>query len=220
MSGAGRYRVVVVDDSPLVRSALISLLESGDDIDVVGEAGDGRHAVEVVQKVRPDVVLLDIRMPLVDGVTAAKTLSETSRVVMLTHSDDPGIVMSAIRNGAAGYLVHGMFTDEELRAAVRETVRSRANPLSPAAATALVESARTTPASGMTGHRAQYDLSARETEVMDLISKGYANHEIAGRLFLTEKTVKNHINHIFAKLGVEHRTAAVARWLGTEPERD
>jgi DNA-binding NarL/FixJ family response regulator len=137
---------------------------------------------------------------------------------MLTHADDPGVVMSAIRNGAAGYLVHGMFTDEELRAAVRETVRSRANPLSPAAATALVESARTTSASGVTAHRARYDLSARETEVMDLISKGYANHEIAGRLFLTEKTVKNHINHIFAKLGVEHRTAAVARWLGTEPE--
>jgi DNA-binding NarL/FixJ family response regulator len=217
MSAAGRYRVVVVDDSSLVRSALISLLEAGDDIDVVGEAGNGRHAVEVVQQVRPDVVLLDIRMPLVDGVTAAKTLSETSRVVMLTHSDDPGVVMSAIRNGAAGYLVHGMFTDEELRAAVRETVRSRANPLSPAAATALVESART-PANDMSGHRARYDLSARETEVMDLISKGYANYEIAGRLFLTEKTVKNHINHIFAKLGVEHRTAAVARWLGTEPE--
>lgn len=245
----GIPRVVVVDDNVVVRSGLVSLLE-GAGIEVIGEAGDGRTAIEVSERLAPDVVLLDVQMPLVDGVTAAETLSRTTRVIMLTYTDDPQVVRAAIGNGAAGYLVHGSFTAAELTAAVHGAVRG-ANPLSEVAVSALVGALRDVsdrgvdaasppdpgpeaagepaadaerpsdgvPTSDAEERRiARFGLSARELDVMRLIVQGRSNGEIAGRLFLAEKTVKNHVNRIYAKLGVTSRAAAIAQWMGTARE--
>ncbi|MEW2352520.1 response regulator transcription factor [Spirillospora sp. NPDC029432] len=213
-------RVVVADDNPVVRSGLVALLESTGEVTVVAEAGDGRRAIELTERHRPDAVLLDVRMPLLDGVTAAESLSKLTKVLMLTYTDDPEVIRSAVRNGASGYLVHGSFTAEELAAAVRSVATGSQNPLSPVAVTALMSAVRggAQLVAGPRQERRDYGLSARETEVMDLIAQGLANREIAGRLFLTEKTVKNHVNRIFAKLATENRAAAIARWLGTESE--
>lgn len=211
--------VLVVDDNPVVRSGLISLLEASGRVEVVGEAGDGRRAVELAERVRPDLVLLDVRMPLVDGVEAAAPLSKITRVLMLTYTDDPDTVRSSIRNGACGYLVHGTFSAEELGQAVRDAV-SGANPLSPTAVSAVMEAVRgglSEPAANPAAVRATRGLSAREAEVMDLIAQGHSNGEIARELFLSEKTVKNHVNRVYAKLGVDSRGAAIAQWLGTAP---
>lgn len=215
-------RVMVVDDNPVVRSGLVSLLEAGG-IEVAAEAENGQRAVELVTHVKPDLVLLDVRMPLVDGVTAAELLSKHTRVLMLTYTDEPDVIRRAIGNGASGYLVHGTFTPEELYAAVRDVARG-ANPLSPVAASALVGAvqrdgaAAAKPAGADVGSRPardEFGLSVREGEVMDLIAQGRSNGEIAAELFVAEKTVKNHVNRIYAKLGVASRGAAIARWLGT-----
>jgi DNA-binding NarL/FixJ family response regulator len=222
MSGGVRHRVMVVDDNPVVRSGLTALLEASGDMDVVAEAGDGRNAVERAWQVMPDVVLLDVRMPRVDGVSAAEALSKISRVIMLTHVDEPDVVLSAIRNGAVGYLVHDSFTVDELLAAIRETVQRRAHPLSPAAVSALIDEAKSNksapaPPRETPPDRTRFGLSAREAEVMDLVTQGHTNRDIAVRLFLTEKTVKNHLNRIYAKLGVPNRASAIATWLGVLP---
>jgi DNA-binding NarL/FixJ family response regulator len=221
-------RVVVVDDNVVVRSGLVSLLEAAG-IEVAGEAGDGRTAIEVVERVRPDLVLLDVQMPLMNGVEAAQALSATTRVIMLTYTEDPQVVRAAIGSGAVGYLVHGAFSSDELTAAVRDAA-SGANPLSQVAISALVGAVReeSSPAAVPSGsapadpaptlaapESERYGLSAREVDVMDLIARGRSNTEISAQLFLAEKTVKNHINRIYAKLGVTSRAAAIARWIGT-----
>ncbi|MGI5416148.1 response regulator transcription factor [Actinomadura luteofluorescens] len=216
-----RYRVLVVDDNTFIRAGLTSALESTDDIEVVGEAGDGREAEELAWRLVPDVVLLDVRMPRADGVSAAAALSRISRVIMLTQVEEPEVILSAVRNGAVGYLVHNTFTVDELAAAIRDTVRHRAHPLSRAASAALIDAARTgrpaAPAADPAEQRARFGLSAREVQVMDLIVRGHANHDIAAKLFLTEKTVKNYINRIYAKLGVPNRATAIVTWLGMPP---
>ncbi|MEO3822523.1 response regulator transcription factor [Actinomadura sp. B10D3] len=209
-------RVVVADDNPVVRSGLVSLLEATGVATVVAEAGDGRRAIELAERHRPDLVLLDVRMPLLDGVSALQTLSGITRVLMLTYTDEPDVIRAAVRGGASGYLVHGTFDVDDLAAAVRQAASGTGNPLSPVAITALMNAVKE-PAQDRprNADRARYGLSAREAEVMDLIAQGRANREIASELFLTEKTVKNHVNRIFAKLAVENRAAAIARWLGT-----
>jgi len=221
-------RVLVVDDNLVVRSGLVSLLESAGVV-VVGEAGDGRNAVEMAERLRPDVVLLDVQMPLLDGVAAAELLSKMTRVVMLTYTDDPEIIRSAIGNGATGYLVHGSFTADELMSAVRGAVDG-GNPLSPVAVSALVGLVRQgvqaehpapeqiQPPPAPDAGRNRFGLSGREVEIMRLIAQGRSNGEIAQTLFLAEKTVKNHVNRIYAKIGVASRAAAIARWLGTAGE--
>lgn len=218
MNDTHRIRVLVVDDNPVVRSGLIALLESGGDIDVVGEAGDGGRAIELAQSLKPDLVMLDVRMPLVDGVEAVSKLSPLTRVLMLTYTDDPDVIRSAIRGGAVGYLVHGAFTPEELSAAVHGAVQGTSNPLSPVALSAVLQAVReapSEPAQDPAVIRASLGLSTREAEVMDLIAQGRSNSDIAQALFLSEKTVKNHINRLYAKLGVDSRGAAIACWLGT-----
>ncbi|WP_067476976.1 response regulator [Actinomadura hibisca] len=219
-------RVLVVDDNVVVRSGLISLLEvSG--IEVVGEAGDGLTALEETERLRPDLVFLDVQMPLMGGVAAVESLSRITQVIMLTYTDDPATVRAAIGNGAVGYLVHGTFSAEELTNAVHSAVRG-SNPLSSVAVSALVgafrqDSRAVDPAPDPVEPRQaaapsvgeRFGLSARETEVMSLIVQGRSNGEIAERLFLAEKTVKNHVNRIYAKLGVTSRAAAIALWLGT-----
>ncbi|MFI0485287.1 response regulator transcription factor [Actinomadura sp. 9N215] len=214
-----RYRVLVVDDNAFIRAGLASALEAAGDIDVVGEAGDGREAEELARRLAPDVVLLDVRMPRTDGVRAAAALSRVSRVIMLTQVEEPDVVLAAVRNGAVGYLVHNTFTVGELAEAIRDTVRHRAHPLSQAASAALIDAARTgrTAAPAGPADRARFGLSAREAQVMELIVRGHSNHDIAAKLVLTEKTVKNYINRIYAKLGAPNRATAIVTWLGMPP---
>lgn len=130
-------RVIVADDNPVVRAGLTALLSGRDDITVVAEAADGREACEAALRHRPDVVLLDVRMPGVDGLSALPHLAALARVVMLTYSHEPEIVRAALRGGAGGYLVHGEFTVEELVSAVRDVTRGRAH-FTPTAATAVL----------------------------------------------------------------------------------
>ncbi|MEV0401478.1 response regulator transcription factor [Actinoallomurus sp. NPDC050550] len=213
----GTPRVIVADDNVVVRSGLVSLLEAGG-VEVLGEAADGEKAIALAERHRPDLVLLDVRMPLLDGVTAAQRLAETTRVLMLTYTATPEIIRAAIGNGAAGYLVHGTFTPAELLDAVRETV-SGANPLSPVAAAVLVGAVQNQAKAPPESPRSRFGLSVREMEVMELVAQGYPNGAIAARLFLADKTIKNHVNHIYAKLGVTTRAAAIALWLGSGTAR-
>lgn len=210
-------RVVVADDNPVVRSGLVSLLEAGGEVEVVGEAGDGQQAIELTERLKPALVLLDVRMPLLDGVTALQRLSGLTQVLMLTYTDDPEVIRSAVRGGASGYLVHGTFTTDELAMAVRDAASGTGNPLSSAAVSALIAAVQEPREAGSvrSSDHARFGLSAREAEVMDHITRGLTNRAIAAELFLTEKTVKNHVNRIFAKLAVDNRAAAIARWLGT-----
>lgn len=211
-------RVVIVDDNPVVRSGLVSLLEASGAGEVVAEAADGQQALTQVGQTDPEVVLLDVRMPGIDGVEVAGLLSDKTRVLMLTYTDDPEVVRSAIRNGACGYLVHGTFTPDELGRAVRDAVAGT-NPLSSSAAGALLDAVRgepepaaERPAPDPVAARVAMGLSAREAEILGLIAEGKSNADIAAALFLSEKTVKNHLNRIYAKLAVGSRAAAVARW--------
>jgi DNA-binding NarL/FixJ family response regulator len=215
---------MVVDDNPVVRAGLVALLEIDEGIEVAGEAADGRRAVDLAGRLRPDLVLLDVRMPLVDGVEAARLLSRFTQVLMLSYTDDPVVIRSAIRNGAVGYLIHGSFAGEDLAGAVRDAVSGTSSPLSPAASRAVVSAIHDSVEEPGDPRREQdtLGLSARETDVMDLIAQGHSNGDIARLLVLSEKTVKNHVNRIYAKLGVQNRAAAVAHWLGTAgniPER-
>lgn len=225
--GAVPARILVADGNPVVRAGLLSLLEASG-VEVLAEAGDARAAIELTERLRPDLVLLDARMPAADGVAPAEALSTMTRVLMLSHTDDPDVVRQTIRSGAVGYLVHGSFTPDELSSAIGSAIEGR-NPLSPAAVSALTAGVRgpraavRDPAPGRAdGPRpgAGFGLSAREIEVMDLIGDGRSNREIAARLFLSEKTVKNHVNRIYAKLGVAGRAAAIARWTGEASPAD
>ena len=281
-------KVVVADDNPVVRAGLTVLLSGRADITVVAEAADGRQAYEAAVQHRPDVVLLDVRMPGVDGISALPYLVRIAPVVMLTYSRESEIVHEALRRGAGGYLVHGEFTADQLVAAVRDIKEGRAH-FTPTAAGALLAQLRQTqgpdggvslpegvgeadasayenaaqvssyvnPESGSSlGYltqrgtrsstvssknlsqlqpdvgqstsgwtsgrpaapdRARFQLSTREAEIMDLIASGMNNQQIAATCFISEKTVKNHINRIFAKLHSTSRSEAAAKWLGTAP---
>ncbi|MEE4491065.1 response regulator transcription factor [Streptomyces sp. BE230] len=293
MPAARALRVVVADDNPVVRAGLTVLLHGRDDIDVVAEAGDGRQAYEMAVRHRPDVVLLDVRMPGVDGISALPHLVRLAPVLMMTYSRESEIVHEALRLGAGGYLVHGEFTADELVAAVRDTKEGRAH-FTYSASSALLESVRgggggpgqggrplpeglgtafdgpgyrpvapqgqvSAPAhdtrgpwgpGGGMGHQVgdvsrelnahgfsqkaslpqssvghsssglpvaapqgvQAELSEREVEVMDLIASGMTNQQIASTCFISQKTVKNHINRIFAKLNAGSRGEAIAVW--------
>ncbi|MFD7497306.1 response regulator [Streptomyces sp. NPDC059832] len=288
----GALRVVVADDNPVVRAGLGVLLSGRDDIEVVAEAADGRQAYDMAVLHRPDVVLLDVRMPGVDGISALPHLVRVAPVMMLTYSRESEIVHEALRLGAGGYLVHGEFTADQLVRAVRDTKDGRAH-FTATAANALLAHMRQGPGpqgrplpeglgtalttgvpsqgSGYDGHapssvqqhgapahapkpepsppaprpvqssqglshlqpvvaqssmtggpgdglnRRQFGLSSREVEVMELIASGMSNQQIAATCFISEKTVKNHINRIFTKLHSASRSEAIARWLGTAP---
>ncbi|GAA4608428.1 response regulator transcription factor [Actinoallomurus liliacearum] len=206
--------VMVVDDNPVVLMGLVALLEVADDVEIVATARDGRQAIDLARRLRPDLVLLDVRMPDVDGIRAAGPLSAISKVLMLSYNEDPDSIRDSIQAGACGYLVHGSFSPDDLVVAIRDVVAGRANPLSAVAARVVVESLQSASAGPPPG-RGGLGLSTREVEVMRLIAQGRSNLEIADGLVLSEKTVKNHVSRIYAKLGVRSRAAAIARWLGT-----
>lgn len=208
-------RLVIADDNTIVRQGLRSLLESNESIEVVGEAKDGNEAVALSRELKPDVVLCDVRMPGLDGVGAAQQIAGEVAVLMLTYSDDPDIIRTVMATGAKGYLVHGAHEPDEIIAAVLNASRG-STVLGPAATAALLSPlpavvAVTGPAPEARG------LSAREIEVMDHVSLGLNNREIAKACFLAEKTVKNHLNRIFPKLGVRNRAEAVSVWMRLRP---
>ncbi len=211
--------VVIVDDNAVIRMGLRSLLDATATIKVLGEAGDGEEALRVVRETVPDVVLLDVRMPRRDGVQVAAEVRAWSKVLMLTYSEAPEVVRAAVEAGAGGYLVHGHFDAHELERTVLGVARG-SFVLSSPAATAM-RAAWSEPPVESAPERPDANLSPREVEVMELVAAGRTNSEIAQECFLSEKTVKNHINHIFAKLGVRTRAEAVSVWLGgsTSPHR-
>lgn len=210
--GAGQVSVAVVDDNPVIRMGLSAILAASDRLRLEGEAGDGEAAVRLVRDVRPDVTLLDVRMPRRDGVQVVAEVSEWTRVLMLTYSDSPDVVRAAVDAGASGYLVHGQIAPHELERAVLAVAEGSF--LLSEAATQALRTSWSAPVPRPATLGVEVGLSDREREVMDLVARGLTNGETARELFLTEKTVKNHINRIFAKLGVRSRAEAVALWLG------
>ncbi|MBO4208985.1 response regulator [Micromonospora echinofusca] len=207
-------RVLVVDSNLVVRRGLMSMLEAGGHL-VAGEATDAPSAVRLVQTLRPDMVLLDVRMPGQSGMELLASLVSHTRVLIVTGVDSPEVIDQALRAGATGYLVYGQFTSEELLDAVAATAAGRPK-LSPVAVEALVanlRSGRVRPTRSATT-TAAHGLSRREAEIMEHVVRGQGNAQIARTLYLSEKTVKNHINHINAKLGTRNRAEAIACWLG------
>ena len=204
-------RVVIADDNAVIRHGLASMLEAVGDITVVAQAANGKEAVAAVRKERPHVVLLDVRMPIMDGVEAAEQLRELTHVLMLTYSDDEWAISGAIRAGAAGYLVHGRFEPDELLQAIRD-VAAGGSVLSPAVASTVFGMIREGVKAEAGADR--FALTEREFDVMRLVAQGRSNSEIAEDLFISQKTVKNHLNRIYAKMGVERRAEAIAQWLG------
>ena len=194
-------RIVIADDHPIVRSGLTGLLASQPDFEVVGEAANGRKAVAVAQRTKPDVVLTDLRMPELDGVGAIRemcALVPAPKILVLTTYDTDADILRAVEAGATGYLLKET-PREELFGAIRATASGK-SVLSPSVASRLVGRARES------GERA---LSAREIEVLMLVARGTSNKLIARDLEISETTVKTHLLHIFSKLGVDDRTAAV-----------
>jgi DNA-binding NarL/FixJ family response regulator len=195
-------QVLVVDDQRLIREGIASLLDLQDGISVVGMAANGKEAIERTLELRPDLVLMDVRMPELDGVAAVAVLRRAApgcRVVMLTTFDDEEYVVQALRAGAAGYLLKDL-PAAELADAVR---------LAHAGVTPLDDAVTRRLASVLaTADPAPEVLTARETEVLRLIAAGATNREIAARLYLSEGTVKNHISRILSRLGLRDRTQA------------
>jgi DNA-binding NarL/FixJ family response regulator len=209
---AGLVRVLIADDQQLVREGIASLLSIEPGISVIGTAADGREVIEMAISMEPDVTLMDVRMPGIDGVAAAAVLRRKvpgCRVVMLTTFDDEGYIVQALRVGAVGYLLKDLPAGE-LAAAVR-LAHAGVGQLDSAAverlASALARSALPGPRQGAL-ERAGEALTAREIDVLRLIAGGSTNREIAAHLFVSEGTVKNHISRILSRLGLRDRTQA------------
>jgi NarL family two-component system response regulator LiaR len=205
---SGSIRVLLVDDHAVVREGLRAFLELQDGIEVVGEAGDGEQALEQADLLAPDVILMDLVMPKLDGVGAMRELrrrAPASRVIVLTSFTEDEQLLPAIRAGAAGYLLKDV-EPRELARAVRAAHAGEAL-LDPAVAARLVAAISTARGEALGDDEAER-LTRREREVLDLIAHGYSNKRIAFELGIAEKTVKTHVGHVLAKLGVSDRTQA------------
>lgn len=196
-----RIRLVIVDDHPVVRDGLRGMLEIQPDFEVVGEASDGTVALRLANELEPDLILMDLRMPVMDGVTATHQIKSRQpgiQVLVLTTYDSDADILPAIEAGATGYLLKDT-SREELYRAIRAAAHGE-TVLAPTVARRLI------------GHMrlpVEEKLSSRELAVLGLVAGGASNSDIAGRLHISQATVKSHLIHIFGKLGVSDRTAAV-----------
>ena len=195
-------RVLIADDHPVVRAGLAGMLSAQADLEVVGEAEDGREAVDLVGSLGPDVVLMDLRMPRMDGVSAITEIKGRHpgvHVLVLTTYDTDADILRAVEAGATGYLLKDS-PREQLYRAVRATAAGRTS-LAPGLAERLMDKLR---------EPRRMELSAREVEVLRLVRRGLSNREIGREMHVSEATVKTHLIHAYGKLGVSDRTAAVS----------
>jgi DNA-binding NarL/FixJ family response regulator len=204
-------KVAVVDDQALMRTGFTMILNAETDIEVVGDASDGRLGVELCRTLRPDVVLMDVRMPEMDGIEATRQITSdphsTTKVLMLTTFDLDEHVYAALRAGASGFLLKDTPPDELLNA-IRVIANGDAL-LSPSVTKALIEEFARQPEAAPVKQVDVGALTERELEVFRLVAKGLSNQEIAGSLFVGETTVKTHVSHVLSKLGVRDRVQAV-----------
>ena len=206
-------KILLVDDQPLFREGLRTLLSVHSDFDVVGEAGNGEEALRLARSLRPTVVLMDLQMPVLDGVAATRRLHEEQpdcRVIVLTTFDDDEMVFDGLRAGAVGYLLKDA-PSEKLAEAIRVAARGETFLQPSVAAKVVAEFARLTRKATESSGSLSEPLSERELEILRLIAKGASNREIAGTLFLAEGTVKNHVTNILGKLDVRDRTQAAIK---------
>lgn len=205
-------RVAVVDDQALVRSGFCVLLRSDPDIEIVGEAADGAEAVELAVRERPDVVLMDVRMPGVDGIEATRRITADDRtaackVLILTTFDLDEYVFEALRAGASGFLLKDTLPDE-LLAAVRVVADGEAL-LAPTVTRRLIEAFASRPATDPLGHPGLDLLTERELEVLVEVARGHTNAEVAERLYMSPATAKTHVSRLLTKLGARDRAQLV-----------
>lgn len=204
MTTSKQIRILLADDHMMVRSGLATVLAVYDDMKLVGEAGDGEEAIRLCESLRPDVVLMDLLMPNVDGVAATRTIKERwpeTQVIALTSFKDKEYVEGALKAGASGYLLKNV-SAEELVGAIRRAVAGQPS-LSPEAARVLIQKVNQPQTPGD-------DLTDREKEILSWMVKGLNNTQIAAKLFVSQSTIKFHVSNILAKLGVTGRTEAVA----------
>ncbi|MCP4164494.1 MAG: response regulator transcription factor [Chloroflexi bacterium] len=206
-------QLMLVDDQRLMRDGLRTLLELEEDFEVVGEAENGQQALDLYERLQPDVVMMDIRMPLMDGVEATRHLHEQwpeAQVIILTTFDDDEYVFEGLRAGARGYLLKAV-SSAELAEAIR-TVAAGGALIDPSVTRKVVaEFARMAPSTRPTQQELVEPLSDRELDVLRLLAEGFTNKEIAQRLFLAEGTVKNYVTSILGKIGARDRTQAALR---------
>src|SRR5262244_1194500 len=197
-------RILLVDDQPLFREGLRTLLSVHSDFEVVGEAGNGEEALRLARHLMPSVVLMDLQMPAMDGVTATRRLRNEQpdcRVIVLTTFDDDEMVFDGLRAGAVGYLLKDA-PSEKLAEAIRVAARGESFLQPSVAAKVVAEFARLTRKTAESSNSLSEPLSERELEILRLIARGASNREVAATLFLAEGTVKNHVTNILGKLGV------------------
>jgi DNA-binding NarL/FixJ family response regulator len=204
-------RLLLVDDQELVRAGLRLILSAEDDLEVVGEAPDGRAGVDAARRLTPDVVLMDVRMPAMDGIEATRQLAAdgNDRVLALTTFEDEEVLWGVIEAGAAGFVLKDA-PAADLVGAIRVTARG-GSWLDPRVADRVLTVLRRRPGAAAATDRQVDPLTEREREVLRLVASGANNAEIAEALYLSERTVKGHISAIFAKLGVRDRAAAIIR---------
>ncbi|MCX4668320.1 response regulator transcription factor [Streptomyces sp. NBC_01381] len=203
-------RVVLADDQPLVRAGLRVLMADNPELDVVGEAGTGADAVRLARDVRPDVVVMDIRMPGMDGIEATRLITaetDATRVLVLTTFDDDDYVYGALRAGASGFLVKDMALDDILAAI--QVVASGDGLIAPSVTRRLIEEFAARPEPATVARRTVDGITDRECEVLTLVGRGLSNAEIAAELFITVATVKAHVARLFTKLGSRDRVQLV-----------
>ena len=208
-----RVRVVIADDQALFREGLRTLLSTRPEVEVVGEAANGEQVLSLVERVHPDVVLMDLRMPVMDGIVATTRLRDrwpSIPVLVLTTFDDDASLFGALRAGAAGYLLKDV-SSETLMAAVTAAARGEAFLQSTVTGRVVAAFARLMESGGPKAEALVLPLSPREREILSLLGTGASNKEIADRLCLAEGTVKNHVTNILTKLDVRDRTQAALR---------
>jgi RNA polymerase sigma factor (sigma-70 family) len=203
-------RVLIVDDDDLMRAGLRAVLSSDSTIEVVGETADGRGAVETTQRLDPDLVLMDVRMPNVDGVAATQQIAATmprTRILILTTFEDEDYVVGALAAGASGFLLKRTRPEQLIEAI--HTIASGESLLSPSVTRTVIDRMTRAPATDRSAHKRLQALTPREREVLELVARGLSNAEIADTLVVEESTVKTHVKRILAKLRLRDRVHAV-----------